>query len=353
MKILVVNLMQIGDLVLTTPVFRAIKSAYPTSFLAAAVNHDFAQLLQFNPFINQLFTLDKRSLASFIKTVKDIRNRHFDLCINLNRSERACAIAALSGAKRIVGYAKPLFYPFFNTVCPNLKRSIHQIVSHFRVLDAAGLSCYPIPQSDVFIGNTSLNLHLPNNIVAFNVGASWPSKRWLPNSFATVAQALIDRGFFVAFLGSKADIPIVDQCLAAIPDRRNVLVFTGNFSLLELAAFFDHCRLLITNDSGPLHIAAARNLPAVSIFGSSPVTGFAPRLHSHALLQSPASCHPCFLHRCPLKGDNYMRCMKLISPEVVLKYSLELLSTFDKPAKDLPHIQGAYDCRVIDLAKQN
>lgn len=70
MKVLVINLMQIGDLVLTTPVFRAIKTAHPDFFLAAAVNRDFADLVKFNPFINRLFTVDKRSLKSVAQTAK-------------------------------------------------------------------------------------------------------------------------------------------------------------------------------------------------------------------------------------------------------------------------------------------
>ncbi|MBD3878238.1 MAG: glycosyltransferase family 9 protein [Quinella sp. 1Q5] len=353
MKILIVNLMQIGDLVLTTPVFRAIKSAYPDSFLAVAVNLQFADLVKFNPFLNRIFTVDKHSLKSFLHTVNDIRKEHFDLCLNLNRSERASALAALSGAKRICGYAKPGFSLFFDSVSPNLKRVIHQVQSHFKVLVAAGFAPLPIPKSDVFLGDTHLNISLPNNIVAFNVGASWPSKRWLPEFFAYVANQLICRGFTVAFLGSNADALIVKQVTNLISPSLRLLVFTGKFSLLQLAAFFDHCRLLISNDSGPLHIAAARNLPAVSIFGSSPVIGFKPWLYSHFLIKSPAPCHPCYLQNCPLQGKDCLRCMKLISPEVVLKYSLELLSSFDKPAKDLPQIQGAYDCKVIDLAKQN
>ena len=352
MKILVVNLMQIGDLVLTTPIFRAIKTAHPDFFLAAAVNKSFAELLKFNPFLDRLFEFDKASWSNSFKVIRDIRNLNFDLCINLNRSERACLIATASGANLIIGYAKPPFYPFFDCVCPNLKRIVHQVISHFKVLDAAGLHL-PLAKSDVFIGDTLLNLSLPDNIVAFNVGASWPSKRWLPVFFANVANHLLARGFYIALLGSNQDLPIVNLVSNFITDMRRVLIFTGNFSLLQLAAFFDYCRLLISNDSGPLHIAAARNLPAISIFGSSPTIGFAPWAPSHSIIKSPAPCHPCYKQECPLQGADNMMCMQKVSPAVVIKYAKELLAKYDKPAKDLPHIQGAYECKIIDLAKEN
>ena len=345
--------MQIGDLVLTTPVFRAIKSAFPNHFLAAAVNKDFADLIRFNPFLDNIFQIDKHSLKSFISSIQAIRQAHFNLTINLNQSERASSLAILSGADNIVGYAKPPFSLFFDKVVPNLKRTTHQIISHFNVLDYAGFHL-PLAKSDVFIGDTNVNHFLrlfPNDpqIVAFNVGASWQSKRWLPEYFAFLADNLIIRGFNVAFLGSYADFPIVNDCLAFM--KYKPVVLTGKFNLLQLAAFFDCCRLLISNDSGPMHIAAARNLPAISIFGSSPVIGFKPWLHSHSLFQSHAPCHPCYKHVCPLKGDGFMRCMKEIAPEYVLKKALEMLSAFDKPAKDLPIIPGAFDCKVI--AKQN
>ncbi|MBR2775205.1 MAG: glycosyltransferase family 9 protein [Selenomonadaceae bacterium] len=357
MKILVVNLMQIGDLVLTTPVFKALKLHNPNNFIAAAVNKQFAQLVQFNPFLNRVFTIDKHSLSQSFHTLKLIRRERFDLCINLNRSERACAVSILSGANLIIGYSKSLFYPFFDSVCPNLKRSVHQIISHFNVLDKAGFHDLPIPNTDVFIGDTNLDSFMKSNfphkpqIVAFNVGASWLSKRWLPEYFAKVASHLINRGFHVAFLGSIDDLPLVKLCTSSIPYSNRLHVFTGQFSLLQLAAFFDHCRLLITNDSGPMHIAAARNLPALSIFGSSPTIGFSPRLHSHTILFSSLRCQPCYKQKC--EGREYMKCMKIISPEVVIKYALEMLAQFDKPAKDLPIIEGAYDCKIIDLAKQN
>lgn len=343
--------MQIGDLVLTTPLFRAIKAAYPNYFLAAAVNSNFADLVRFNPFINLLFDINKRSFSSTRYALHTIRNLNFDLCINLNSSERASTLAIASGAKLIVGYANFPFSLFFNLVSPNLNRVMHQVRSHFLVLRQAGFLNLNLQKSDVFLGNTTLNLNLPDNIVAFNCGASWPSKRWLPEFFAQLANALIQRGFYIAILGSSSDLPIAQLVASLIHDKSHLLSFTGKFSLLQLAAFFDKCKLLISNDSGPLHIAAARNLPAVSIFGSSPTIGFAPWLNSHILIKSPAPCHPCYKHVCPRRGDSFMACMKAIPPDFVLNVSLDLLASRDTSTHD-QHF-GDFDCKIIDLAKQN
>ena len=237
---------------------------------------------------------------------------------------------------------------------------MHQVYSHFKVLDVAGFHNLSNFGLEVFIPDTILSdmrtffrANFPDaaSVIAFNVGASWTSKRWHPEYFAEVANALLERGFHIAFLGSKADLPIVNQCLSFITPSERLHMFTGQFNLLQLAAFFDFCHLLITNDSGPLHIAVARNLPSVSIFGSSPVMGFYPFSNHHILIKTPVPCHPCYKHTCPLSNDSFMQCMRSVPPEVVLKYSLELISTFNRAAKDLPRINDDYECKVIDLAK--
>ena len=222
MKILIVNLMQIGDLVLTTPVFEAIKKAYPDAFLAAAVNNQFSILVDFNPYLDHVFKVDKSSFSSFFRTLNLIRNEHFDFAFNLNRSERASALTAFSNAAFIAGYAKPPFNFLFNRVHPNRNRSMHQIFSHFFVLNDAGFNLNPC-QPSIFIPqyiqdriNRFWDSHFKpsDTVVALNVGASWPSKRWLPSYFALLADSLFNRGCRVVFLGSSSDSPIVNLCLS-------------------------------------------------------------------------------------------------------------------------------------------
>lgn len=362
MKILIVNLMQIGDLILTTPVFHSLRDRLPDAFIAAAVNKSFAELVNHNPFINQIFSIDKHSFKLFLDNLRAIRAHHFDLVINLNRSERASALAAFSGGKSILGYSKPGFSLLFNKVLPNLKKSMHQVYSHFKVLDYAGFNNLNIFGLEIFIPDDvqrdisifwAQHFQPSDRVVAFNIGASWTTKRWLPEYFAKVAEELIERGFHVAFVGSKPELPLVNLCVSYIKPSERLHIFTGQFSLLQLAAFFDNCSLLVTNDSGPLHIAVARNLPSVSIYGSSPTIGFSPFADNHFLIKSPAPCHPCYSHSCLNSPDssNHFTCMKSILPETVLSFSLKLLSKFNQPAKNIPRTPNAYECKIIDLAK--
>lgn len=356
MNILIINFMQIGDLMLTTPVFHALKLHDPNCNIALAADARFRDLVRHNPFINQFFFHDKRSLKDLLGIIRDVRHHHFDFCINLHRNERASALAAASGANRIIGYSKPGFSLAFDSVVPNLKNQMHQVYSHFNVLGKAGFHNLFNPGLELFIpDDISVDMnrfwyeHFNQNdkVVAFNVGASWPSKRWLPEYFAQCADTLIESGFHAAFLGSADDLPIVNSCVSFMHHKPHI--FTGQFSLLQLAAFFDHCRLLITNDSGPMHIAVARNLPLVTVFGSSPVIGFYPFNSNDFLIKSPVHCHPCFNHLC--NNNIPMACMKAVTPDIALKYSFELLDKYGQSAKDIPRVYGDYDCKIVELDK--
>lgn len=156
MKILVINLMQIGDLVLTTPVFRALRNACPDAFIAAAVNKQFAELVLHNPCINHFFLIDKASHRSFLHNLKLARSFHFDIALNLNRSERAQAFAVLSNSRSLFGYASFPFSIAFSKVIPNRKRIMHQVFAHFQILFAAGFLKLKHNGLEIFAPNNSI-----------------------------------------------------------------------------------------------------------------------------------------------------------------------------------------------------
>ena len=159
-KILVINMSQLGDLMLTTPVLRTLRTNYPNAHLALLADKRAADLVQYNKHINECILIDKKDaddrLVNFLKFIFRIREKNFDLVINLHRNERASAIAAFSGASKIVGYSKPGFSIFFDKVMPNpsiarhIKKgfktqyvpgSQHQVKSHFDVLrEAVGIT---------------------------------------------------------------------------------------------------------------------------------------------------------------------------------------------------------------------
>ena len=367
-KILVINLMHIGDLMLVTPVLRTLRANYPSARLTLHADKKLRDLVEFNPHIDECMLIDKKGaddhFGSFFRFILGVRKKKFDLVINLHRNERASAIAAFSGAKRIVGYAKPGFSLVFDEVLPNKKAIMHQIHSHFEVLtkacgvtriDDGGLEMeIPPGMDDEAARLWSENFSETKKVVAFNIGASWPTKRWLDEYFAECADRLVDRGYGVAFFGGPMDEEMVRDCLAKMKhkDSDAVRVFTGKLSLGVLAGMLRRSALFLTTDSGPMHVGVAMNMPIVTMFGSSPVPGFYPYDAKDVLVKTPEPCHPCGIHICPKKGDDNMACMKKIPADVVMRYVDKLLNEYGDCVGEWPEHYGQYECRVIDLAKE-
>lgn len=376
MKILVINLMHLGDLMLATPVLTTLRKNFPSAHLSLLADKKLADLVQYNKNLDRCILIDK-TISDLIKTIQRIRAEKFDLVINLHRNERASALAAFSGAKKIVGYSKPLFSLFFDKVIPNpsiarhIRRGFkikyfpgtqHQVYSHFEVLrEACGIEKIFDNGLEMWIPETAEReaekIFRDNfgdlRVVAFNIGASWLTKRWLDSYFAECADILLERGFGVAFLGGTMDKEIVSSCVEQMRHKNSdrLKIFTGEFSLAILAGFLDNCILFLTTDSGPMHIGVARNIPIVTMFGASPVPGFYPYDAKDILIKSPEPCHPCGRHICPRAGEENLACMKKIPVEVVMKHVFELLESYGQPAKEIPRVQGEYQCRVINVAK--
>lgn len=379
--------MQIGDLMLTTPVLGALRKAYPQARLTLLADTRWRELVECNPHLDACLFMDKKGedkgFAKLWKFIRKVRSQHFDLVINLHRNERASAVAAFSGAKRIVGYSKPLFSLFFDQTMqnPSVAHHIgwgpggilpphryvpgweHQVHAHLNVLrqtlgiepDDGGLEMALSPENqqkaDVLWQE---HFTAEDKVIALNIGASWETKRWPDSYFAQCADKFIGQGYKLAFFGGPMDLDIVNKCISQMQHKESeaLHIFTGKVSLAVLAGLLRKCSLFLTTDSGPMHIGVAMNLPVITMFGASPVPGFYPYDGRSVLLKSPESCHPCGSHKCPRKGEENMACMKNIPVAAALYYAEALLEKFQgQPAYKLPFHKGDYQCRVIELSK--
>ncbi len=371
--ILVINTMHIGDLLLVTPALRTLRTNYPKAHIALLTDKPLGDLVRCNENIDECILIDKhgkdKGFLALLRFIGKIRRRHFDLVINFHRNERASAIAAFSGGKKIVGYAQPGFRRFFTHWMPNLamadtprELAEHQVRSHLDVLreaagceeeDDRGLEMWLPPEEEEKAAAIWEKEFAPGDkVIAFNIGASWTTKRWLDSYFAVCADRFIREGYHVAFFGGPTDISLVDACIGKMKEGNGsrVHIFTGKVSLPVLAGLLSRCALFLTTDSGPMHVGVAMNVPIVAMFGASPVSTFSPYDGKDIAIKTPESCHPCGIHECPRKGDDYMACMKRIPVETVMKYSEELLAAYGgRPARELPSHPGDYACRVVEL----
>lgn len=372
-NILVINTMHIGDLMLVTPALRTLRANYPQAHIALLTDRILADLVRCNENIDECILIDKhgrdKGILALIRFIRQIRKRHFDLVINYHRNERASAIASFSGGKNIVGYAQLFFHRFFDHWMPNLAMAdtpkdkvMHQTLCHLKVLQEAagctklddrGLEMWLPPEEEKKASDLwQKEFAEDDRVIAFNIGASWMTKRWIDAYFAECADRFIQEGYHIAFLGGPTDVAIVKACIEKMKEKDSpkVHVFTGKVSLTVLAGLLRRCCLFLTTDSGPMHVGVAMNVPIVTMFGASPVPTFYPYDGKDIVIKTPESCHPCGIHDCPKKGEDHMACMKHIPVDVVMKYSEELLARYGgKSARELPRERGNHQCRIIAL----
>ena len=263
-NILVIHLMHLGDLMLGTPVLAALRQQYPAARITLLADKKLADVVAANEHLDECLLIDKKGadggIRGILRCAMRLRKRHYDLVINLHRNERASALAALSGGRRIVGYTKPGFSLAFDHVSPSQNQVMHEVQSHYAALRAAGVLAAD--------GTAGLEMWIPpaaaeeaerlwrehfaptDKVIALNIGASWATKRWIDDYFARVADTYLRRGYHIAVMGGPMDIAMVEECRARMEEREHphLHIFTGQVSLGVLAGL-----LCSRGTASPLH----------------------------------------------------------------------------------------------------
>lgn len=340
---------------LTTPLVRAVRRIYPYAKITVLVRPPSEDLLKNNPDIDEILTYDKRGfhkgIKAFFKIIRELRSHEFNLALSPHRSLRTALLLGLAGIPKRIGFKVEGPLPiglsqyFYHHQIP-FRRDKHDIERNLSLL--APLTTTPkIFSKEMIISLTQEDQKAAERLleragidlngkpfIGISPGSIWPTKRWLPERFSELSDRLIEkyRGT-VLLLGSKDDIPlcqmIYSQCRTKLDSPYPSLVdLSGQTTLWELAAIIDRCQLFITNDSGPMHIASARKIPTVAIFGSTvSAQGYAPIHEPSIVVERELPCRPCGKHgrkKCPKR---HFLCMKSITTSEVLE-AVEKLLTF-------------------------
>lgn len=332
MKILIINLLYIGDLLFSTPVFRALHVAYPEAQLDVLVRSTNLELVRHHPLLTNIIPFDRKADARvdrYVRMLCDIRRERYDLVLNLHASELPSGLAAFSGAGQRVGVSVPVLRALFH-VCVTERTDIHQVDAILDVLRCLGIDA-PMHRGMEFwlddatrqSADTRWHSAVPDDgrpAIGLNVGGSWPTKRWTVEGYAAFADMLATRGYHAVFFGGPTDLPMVQDITERMTTRP--VVFTGKITLPELAAMTGRCAVFVSGDSGPMHIAASQGVPVVAIFGPSNALRYAPYGVPHVLVRSTESCLGCGQHAC-----DHHRCMRTITAEQVLDALMTLLES--------------------------
>jgi heptosyltransferase-2 len=331
-KILIRGPNWVGDAVLAIPAMKAVRQHFSKAEITLLVRPWVAGLFTSAPFVDRIWSEGKPSgLAEWTRITKAIRTGSFDLALLLPNSFESALMMFLGGVPRRVGYATDgRRWMLTDSVAP---AGTHQHQVHY-YLDLVKTLSAETEMTSIEIEATSaeradarrlLKAEGIGNDVKFlvlNPGAAYGSaKRWNEARFAAVADTLAGRlNMAVALIGSEKERPIAEQIQTLMKTRSAVL--TGKTSLETLIGILAESSLMITNDSGPMHIAAALGVPTVAVFGSTDdkVTGpYGPRAR---IVKHAVECSPCLLRECPIDH----RCMTGVTVENVCKAALELLA---------------------------
>lgn len=341
-RILVRGLNWIGDAVMSLPTIWKIREAVPDARLTLASPGWSADIYCICTAVDEVIQIPPKGgllgLPSEFKAARLFREDYFDLALILPNSFRSALAPFLAGVKRRTGYGTGGRGMLLTEAVSVDRAAVVHTVHYYRPL----LSALDIHWEE---GSEKFGLELDENakktadgilkregvdpageIIGFSPGAAWgPSKRWPAESFAKAASNLCsDSQRQAIFFGSTADSDLIADILEKTPE--NSAGLAGTFARLHhLAAAISRCRLLVTNDSGPMHLAAALGVPVVALFGptderiSGPWTGASGK----AIILRPPDCLPCYNPRCRMKGTP---CLARIAVEEVVEAAEKLLS---------------------------
>jgi len=328
----------VGDVVMATPTFRALRQNYPDAHIAVILRPYVHPILYGAPWFDEVIPHEDRGLRSLRRLTKRLRSSRFDLAVILPNSFRTALEAFVGRAKRRFGYARrgrgflltdPIAPP-----CDSRGRFVPRNMVDYYLTICQHLGCQNLSQrEELFVteechkrADALLEKHQvgpETRLMGLNPGGAFgSSKIWPADRFATVADALADRtDFRVILFGSPSERPILETVATAM-SHEPILLEPGELDLDTLKPLVRRCSLLITNDTGARHFAVAFDVPVVCIMGSTSPLYTNVNLERQIVVRVDVDCGPCQKKVC--KTDH--RCMTLISPEMVLAAADKLLA---------------------------
>lgn len=339
-SILVTRADRIGDLVLSTAVFPELRKKFPKSFIAALTFRENAPILRGNPYLDEVILYDKKGkekswLGNFFFAL-ELKKKRFDAAIHLHATNRMHAVTWLAKIPVRIGWDRrapwALTHVFKDSKSDGAKHEAEynfDLLRPIEVFAPAKIETHFPLSSQVEDKTrallTSLNIKGEKPLIVLSPGASCPSKRWGAERFGLTADLIarkLDADF--AVVGTRADQPAVLKIKQTV--KIPVTDLTGRLDLSMLGALLKKASLLISNDSGPAHIAAALGTPVISIFGRKNA-GLSPARwrplgdRSHYLWKD-SGCRVCLAHDCRV---NFL-CLDIIFPEEVADQAMPILA---------------------------
>ena len=320
----------IGDAVMTTPALSALRAHYPEAEIVMLANPLVAELFRVHPAVDRVMVYDRkgrhRGLGGFLTMVSELRREKFDLAVLLQNAIEAALLAFVARIPSRAGYTtdgRRLLLTAPVTVTPEDKKRHHtdyylELLRRLGIEGGDGRLCLTTSGDEQSWADDVLGCE---RVIAVNPGAAYGSaKRWLPERFAEVADQLAERyQARILLTGGPGEKEIGRDIAAAM--KHDVINMVGQTTVRQMMALLANSSLLVTNDSGPMHVASAFDIPIVAVFGSTDHTTTCPASERVRIVRKETNCAPCLLRQCPTDH----RCMTAIEASDVIEAACELL----------------------------
>ena len=348
-KVLVIRLDRIGDMVITTPIFRALKEKWPDVQVTVLTNPVNKNIVINNPFIDCILVYDRenmhKSLNSRLIFFRSIREKKFDLVIDpyLDYEFKTSFITRFVGNRFRLGFefaGRGIFYNIrYNpNVFPVSTEKRHMIDYDLDLLEHIGIETQK-RQPEVFLSTDEkenaykrledAGADPGSKIIGIHPGGNYQSQRWPVKRFAAISNHLITNyDVKVILFAGQAEKQLLSEFRGYAV---NTPIFLEDLSLRKFMSTLSHCSLFLCNNSGPLHIAAALNIPTVSTMGPTIPYHWWPYGKDHIVLRKNVDCSPCKKGICETH-----ECMELITTNDFIAAVESQIRALDKGAKSCP-----------------
>lgn len=355
MNILIVKTSAIGDVIHTLPALNALRRKYPEARIDWLVEEAAADLVLGHKAVDTVLVSRRKSWIRDLKRgrvlaawrgfsdfVKRLRTIEYDLLVDFQGLLKSGIFVGLARAKRKVGFGKGMehaecSYIFLNEPVPPVNMDQHAAVRELLLLKAIGVESEEVV-FDLPVGNeqrekvgqllAAEGIDAVKPLVAINPMTTWETKHWRNERFARVADQLLNRGLAVVFSGGPQDVQGIERIRAAMTGK--AVSLAGRTTLKELAALYERVDVLITTDTGPMHLAAAAGTPVVALFGPTAPWRTGPFGSGHKILRAELACSPCLKKSC----DRDHQCMAQITVDQVVQAALAVLAGRQKRGGD-------------------
>jgi predicted lipopolysaccharide heptosyltransferase III len=330
-RILLIKLRYLGDVVLCTPVLPLLRKQFPDAKMTFLVNPGTAGVLQDNPYLDEVWVLPRQSFWQQLRFIQRVRDAKFDTVIDLTDGDRSAFLAWVTGASARLGYNRDRHWrgKLYSQVLPSAYGSMHMVEYHQQALVGLGIN-ESVGNPEIYMKNSETQQQDQEEFgdffakgqpyVLVHPTARYTFKAWPLERFAAVVDWLGGKGIRVALIGSQRE-RLIGQQIVNLSKHKPVNLM-GNTRLSQLIALMRRSLLLIGNDGGPIHIAAAVGCQVLGLYGPTDPAVWGPRGSNVKVIYKGLDCRECFYPGCS-RGEE--SCMRQISIEEVCQTAQSML----------------------------